>query len=297
MTHPIIETTSMTQAWRQWLNTPAGAYLLNWEQSQLDQLVADVFGYHALQLGMPELMGLRSNRMPHQWMALSEEPPKESAVEPSKELSEEFTKELKEETQAKFDFAAHSIALPFKPASLDLLVMPHTLELSLDAHASLREAERVLVPEGHLVITGLNPASLWGWRHHRAQWYKRWGYDGLSAPPCDELIGYWRLRDWLRLLGFEVKLAHFGCWRPALDKPKWFQRWSWLDKLGANWWPILGGAYVIVAVKKVHGGRILGATWKLRRSHAKSAVTIAHSQTNTQKGKVELDRKPECEPR
>ena len=105
----------MTQAWRQWLNTPAGAYLLNWEQSQLDRLVADVFGYHALQLGMPELMGLRSNRMPHQWMALSEEPPKapeEEVLENRAErVAEELAEELAEVPQPQFDFAAHCIAV------------------------------------------------------------------------------------------------------------------------------------------------------------------------------------------
>ena len=107
-------------------------------------MLADVFGYHALQLGMPELEALRTNRMPHQWLALSED------------MSGDQSNAM-----PNFHFAAHSIALPFKADSLDLLVMPHSLELSLDAHASLREAERVLMPEGHLVITGLNPASLW----------------------------------------------------------------------------------------------------------------------------------------
>jgi SAM-dependent methyltransferase len=280
MTLPIIETTAMNLAWREWLKTPAGDYLLAWEQQKLDEVVADIFGYHALQLGMPELKGLKSNRMPHQWLALSE-------LEPLWESPE---------TSIKFDFAAHSVALPFQADSLDLLVMPHSLELSLDAHASLREAERVLMPEGHLVITGINPTSLWGWRHLRSAWYRRWGYDGLKAPPCGELIAYWRLRDWLRLLGFEVKVSQFGCWRPALEKTKWFQRWSWLDRLGPKWWPILGGAYIIVAVKKVHGGRILGASWKNKRVQPKAAVTLAQKQTRSH-GNANAHRKNECESR
>ena len=266
----------MTPVWREWLSSPAGSYLLQWEQAQLDDLVADIFGYHAVQLGMPELEGLRTNRMPHQWLASSE-----LDIAPA---------------QKPMNFAAHSVALPFQADSLDLLVMPHTLELSLDAHISLREAQRVLVPEGHLVITGLNPTSLWGWRHKRARWYQKWGYEGLSAPPCEEMIGYWRLRDWLSLLGFEVRLSQFGCWRPALEKAKWFQRWSWMDRLGAQWWPILGGAYIIVAVKKVHGGRILGARWKTQRTQTKAAVSIAqrHLKPN---GDSSLQRKNDCESR
>jgi hypothetical protein len=64
MTHPIIESGFDTHHWREWLGSPAGSHLLQWEQAQLDNMVADVFGYHALQLGMPELDALRNNRMP-----------------------------------------------------------------------------------------------------------------------------------------------------------------------------------------------------------------------------------------
>ncbi|MBC7938621.1 MAG: SAM-dependent methyltransferase, partial [Chitinophagaceae bacterium] len=52
-----------------WLRTPPGRYLLAWEQDRLDHEVTDAFGFHALQLGLPELEGLRANRMPHRWVA------------------------------------------------------------------------------------------------------------------------------------------------------------------------------------------------------------------------------------
>ncbi len=48
--------------------------MLGWEQTRFDEAVADVFGYHSLQLGMPLLEGLRANRMPHRWLALDEAP-------------------------------------------------------------------------------------------------------------------------------------------------------------------------------------------------------------------------------
>ena len=38
-----------------WLETPAGRYLLDWEQARLDAMVADIFGFHALQLGWPQV--------------------------------------------------------------------------------------------------------------------------------------------------------------------------------------------------------------------------------------------------
>ena len=70
-------------------------------------------------------------------------------------------------------------ALPFPQHSVDLVVLPHSLELARDPHQTLREVERVLVPEGRVVIAGFNPASLWGMRQ-RAGRIKR-GM-GIGAP-------------------------------------------------------------------------------------------------------------------
>ena len=90
------------------------------------------------------------------------------------------------------DLLTEPAALPFAAASLDLLLLPHTLELSLDPHATLREVERVLVPEGRVVISGLNPASLWGLRQRRARLYQRLGKGTLYLPDVGEVIGFWR---------------------------------------------------------------------------------------------------------
>lgn len=85
---------------------------------------------------------------------------------------------------------AEPLALPFAPQSLDLLVLPHALEASPDPHAVLREAERVLVPEGRVVIIGFNPLSAWGVHVLRAQLCARWGGDGRSNLPSGlQLVG------------------------------------------------------------------------------------------------------------
>ncbi len=160
-----------------------------------------MFGYHALQLGAAEVDGLRANRMPHRWLAL-DDPARASKA------------------TLLTDFAA----LPFAANSLDLVVMPHALELSPDPHATLREVERVLVPEGRVVICGLNPASLWGMRQRRAHIYRRLGIGDLYLPEGGEFIGYWRMRDWLRLLSFEVESGRFGVYRPAVRSEAWLER-------------------------------------------------------------------------
>ena len=205
-----------------WFESPPGQYLLAWEQARFDEAVADIFGYHSLQLGLPMVDGLRANRMPHQWLAQGQEgvarvwagqaghrPDSASRPGPGSGGPPGLP-EAGPATGDRFaDLLAESVALPFPEASLDLLVLPHTLELSIDPHATLREVERVLVPEGRVVISGLNPASLWGLRQRRARLVRHLGKGSLYLPDGGEFIGYRRLRDWLRLLSFEVESAQF----------------------------------------------------------------------------------------
>jgi len=65
----MIENQSGLKGWQTWLSSPAGQYLIDWEQQQLDGLVGDLFGFHALQLGLNQVQALRANRMPHRWLA------------------------------------------------------------------------------------------------------------------------------------------------------------------------------------------------------------------------------------
>ena len=243
-----------------WFDTPAGRYLLEWEQSRLDAAVADVFGYHSLQLGLPLLDGLRANRMPHRWLALggSEEVLPGAALDP-----------------ATVQLRAHAVALPFPDNSLDLLVLPHTLELSHDPHTALREAARVLVPEGRVILSGLNPASLWAMRQQRARLAQRFGGSQLYLPDVGEFIAPWRLRDWLQLLNFEVDAIDFGCYSPAVRSARWLERWRWLDRVGERCWPIFGAAYFVVAIKRVHGARLLEPAWRSAAAHAPGTVPVA----------------------
>ena len=268
--------------------------------------VADVFGYHALQLGWPDIAALQANRMPHQWLALGH--PADNAAAGmvtstgtplacttvastntsstnTTSTNTTSTNTTSTNTTASTTSAAlvtDFAALPFAEASLDLLVMPHTLEFSQDPHATLREAARVLVPEGRVVICGLNPTSLWGWRQQRGRMARKAGVGSLYLPDGGEFIGYWRLRDWLRLLSFEVESSSFGCYRPAVRSAAWLERLAWMDTLGSRYWPILGAAYCITAVKKVRGMRVLGASWKKSPRRATAPVAVAAPRAHSQ---------------
>jgi hypothetical protein len=257
-----------------WLLAPPGRYLLDWEQAQMDQAVADLFGFHALQLGLPQLDALRANRMPHRWVAHDSllVPERLEMPAPAEPITTQ-SPNLPVALHCDFD------ALPFPSQSIDLLVLPHGLELARDPHETLREVERVLVPEGRVVIVGFNPASLWGMRQ-RLGTLRQWV--GVSQrprylPSAGEFIGYWRLRDWLRLLSFEVEHGRFGCWRAPVRSQAWLDRWAWIEGVGERWWPVLGAVYFVVAIKRVRGMRLVGLARAQRKTaHAPAPVVATH---------------------
>lgn len=260
-----------------WYQTPPGRYLLDWERGQFDAALADVFGYHALQLGLPDIDALAANRMPHRWLAAAE-PPVPAAVP---EAAQQTAAEPPGTPPPRVALVTDSTALPFAEASLDLVVLPHTLELSPDAHATLREVQRVLVHEGRVAIAGLNPASLWGLRQWRVRQWRRFGGGRPWLPEAGEFIGHWRLRDWLRLLEFELESISFGCWRPAVRSERSLARFRWMDRIGARWWPVFGAAYLLVAVKRAHGPKLVGAVWKKAPVPAGAPVSIANRAAPT----------------
>jgi SAM-dependent methyltransferase len=245
-----------------WLETPSGRYLLDWEQRYLDQAVADMFGFHALQLGLNQIDALRANRMPHRWIAT--ESATSGQARPLAAVS----------LHCSFD------ALPFDSQSLDLVVLPHSLEVTTDPHLALREVERVLVPEGRVVIVGFNPGSLWGLRQRLGGLRRRLlprTARPLFMPSEGEFFSYRRLRDWLRLLSFEVEAGRFGCYLPPLVSQKWLSRFAWMERVGERWWPVFGAVYCVVAVKRIRGMRLVGLARTMRRlSQAPAAVAVNH---------------------
>jgi SAM-dependent methyltransferase len=262
-----------------WLQTAPGRYLLAWIQDRLDREVCDAFGFHAVQLGLPQLDGLRANRMRHRWVAsdslhVPEAVPFEFPVAVEGGIS---TQPIDRPLSLHCEFDA----LPFPNASIDLVVLPHSLELARDPHRALREVERVLVPEGRVIIAGFNPASLWGLRQRGGQLLHRMGIGrerSLFLPRAGDFIGYRRLRDWLRLLGFEVEAGRFGCWRPPVSSEVWLERWRWMDRLGEHWWPVLGAVYFVVAVKRVRGMRLVGLLKNEKRRAVAAPAAVARRE-------------------
>lgn len=227
-----------------WLNTPQGRYVMAWEQNKINTLVADLFGYNALQLGLPQCDLLAQNRIPLRQIA-----GESGAV----------------------DVLCDPHELPFAASSIDLVVMPHILEFHDNPHQILREVERVLIPEGQLVITGFNPLSLWGLR-------RRLPNSPDQFPDNGNYISVLRLKDWLQLLSFEVERGNFGCYAPPCHQERWLKRWHFMEAAGDRWWSFAGGVYLLRAVKRVRGMRLILPAWKQKIAPRKALTTVTQKE-------------------
>jgi SAM-dependent methyltransferase len=244
--------------WPAWTDSPPGRYVLEWEQTQLDRVVSDVFGYHALQLGLPQLDALRENRMPCRGLVLDAA----SGASAPYTFPRGATRYGGNGATPPAGLSAPAgrsalwcdlLDLPFEAQSVDLIVMPHTLEFTSDPHRLLREAERVLMPEGQLIILGFNSLSLWGARQSVGKMTGR-----PFVPAAVDLIAFTRLKDWIKLLGFDLERGRFGCYRPPLGSDQWLSRYGFMEAAGDRWWPIFGATYMIKAIKRVPGMRLVG---------------------------------------
>ena len=159
-------------------------------------------------------------------------------------------------------------ALPFDAKSVDVLLLPHTLDFCVDPHQVLREANRVLRPEGHVVILGFNPVSLWGFRRLFARRPR-------IAPWSGKFFRLARVKDWLDLLEFETTHGMMLYYRPPLRNEGVMHRLHFLDKMGDRWWPMMAAVYLIVAKKRVLGVTPLPLAWKTKRIAGRGAVEPA----------------------
>ena len=235
----------------EWFATPKGEYVLGWERAQFDSAVEDVFGFNAVQVGLPGIDLLRQNRIALRTRV---------GLEPDSDL------------------VADSGALPLASGSIDLVVLPHVLEFSPHPHRILREAARVLMPDGQIVISGFNPLSLWGMR-------RALGPVRNEFPWCGRFIGLLRLKDWLQLLSFELNGGRFGCYAPPFAQAKWLERAAFMEKAGERWWPIAGGVYVVRAVKRTVGMRLVMPNWRNQAAPAKALSTVTqhnHHRSGTE---------------
>lgn len=204
-----------------WFETPLGCALLEQEREALAAALECVFGEQFLQVGSWGSPGLFLELARTQRRALLS--PSDVPVG---------------------HIRSCPASLAIQSDSIDALLLPHTLELEPDPHEVLREAQRVLRPEGCLVVLGFEPLGSWAMRSRVAR--------GRFLPGTARLLSERRLADWLKLLGFDVDPASRFLFTLPFVRAQSGRMRRWADGAGRALGSRLSGAYILRARKRVH---------------------------------------------
>ena len=213
-----------------WLDTGAGRGLMREEKRQVRMALDGIFGDQFLQIGY--------------WGGVS-----------YSEFSRTRRKAIVGERNDEIvDFCSSLDCLAVADDSIDVAVLPHVLEIHDDPHGVLREVDRILRSDGHIIILGFNPISLWGLRNLLS---RRRFPTGIQR-----MISEHRLRDWLHLLNFSVNHAS-----PQYFQSPMFRRQpsKLAGRLGA-WrrYAPFAGCYMLVARKELFTITPIKPAWKRR---------------------------------
>lgn len=219
----------------EWLHTGFGTAFLAAEDKVVTQHIANLFGYHLLMMGAPAFSAcLHATKISHQ-----------VHVHP------EFANTDLSLVKSRAD------KLPIATESVDVAYLPHVLEFTHNPHEVLREIYRVLYPEGHLLLTGLNSLGLLGaWK--LAHLFSK------HPPWCGHFYPTYKIKDWLNLLGFDIFAVQHFFFRLPVNSEKWLKRFEFCDKLGTKLSLPVGSGFLILACKRLGGMTPLVTRWPLK---------------------------------
>lgn len=168
--------------------------------------------------------------------------------------------------------------LPVESDSIDAVLLPHTLDYCDRQHAVLREVDRVLRSDGHIIVLGFKPGGLWGLRRL---------IPGAGMPPgADHLISERRLGDWLQLLDMRIQRVaqYFFHWPLPGNKARASAKW---ERRGQAWWPELAACYMLTAQKRVSTLTPVRPVWR-----TKPKVVTGLAEPSTRVSRIRFDKNP-----
>lgn len=174
------------------------------------------------------------------------------------------------ELTSQSDLLVDPAFLPFSPDTFSTVVLPHVLESHELPHQVLREAHRVLMSEGHIVLTGFNPISLLGLQRRLRPSSV---FNGRYYTPR-------RVIDWLRLLGFEIVGSAMFQYAPLSRSDSLRKSMRFLEPVGGRWLPMFGGGYMINAKKKDHGMTLVAKPRFVKNKKKRSKLSTAPAKTS-----------------
>lgn len=255
-------TTVLRARLRDWYRKNPGQWLQQEECRQLESVLPDLFGYYLLQIGVNYCADyLQASRIP--FCAVLDIEPSNLDVE---------GQAVGSEAKQSVCIDAMAECLPFASDSLDLLILQHALEFSENPHEVLREVDRTLIPEGHVIVLGFNPWGLWMLWRLVLGWRKR-------PPWCGRFVGPARLRDWLQLLGFDVVEQKGYFFRPPIAHQAVMEKLLFMDRWGPKFWPFFSGAYMVIAKKRVATLTPIKPRWRPRRNRLAAPELAGNSSS------------------
>lgn len=219
-----------------WYHQPLGAAVIAAESAKLSTVLPKFFGLHLLQLGgVGQLDWLTSSPIHHRVV-----------IQPQISANPQGSV-----VQGIYD------QLPFRGESIDMILVPHTLEYDASPRTLLTEAWRVLSLDGHLIILGFNPWSLWG----LARLFKK---HSAGVPWTGHFHSADKVSNWLIELGGAIVLQHSFYYLPPLSTPHTAGEFNWIEKMGQQLFPQTGGIYLLVVQKRTIPLDPLPAKWSWR---------------------------------
>jgi SAM-dependent methyltransferase len=205
-----------------WYQTALGSYVLEIERSELDKYLPHYYGDHLLQVGGPsETFLFERSAITHR-VRLS---PERAPVFYGPSVCAQFH------------------AMPFSSETMDVVLLPHVLELVSRPADLLAECYRVLSPEGRLVILGFNPSSLWGLKRYFG------AKKTLPWRVSFKLKTY--IRHLLQAQNFVIEQSSTMLFQPPFKNVDWVKKLFPMEAAGRIFWSDWGALYLIVAHKKV----------------------------------------------
>ena len=247
-----------------WFDSKPGQVVFKQEKKLLEKVLPNKFGYYLVQLGCVSKSSLfQSSRISQKILI-------DSRAKFC--LPQELADEHVQMVLSDFDF------LPLSRDSIDLVLLPHSLETVDDPHYLLRQVDNMLLGEGYVVITGFNPAGCLPFR------FKFLARDfGFSKAKHHRAS---KVREWLRVLGFEVEETHYTSVMCFSSNEK-YKRWAgFIEKIERflQWFGFeFGNVYCIVAKKKVDAPTLVGMKWHLPRWKKARNGSVASQRLKNQR--------------
>ncbi|WJG10650.1 methyltransferase domain-containing protein [Aliiglaciecola sp. LCG003] len=220
-----------------WDELPMGLHLQSHLEQSLVQSTGRFFGYHLVKVGcLSGHIVLADCTIKHIVNVINQECVKTQA------------------DTANSQVIADAHELPFSENSIDAFLLAHELDFSRDPHQILREVDRTLIPNGHVVIVGFNPFSLAGV-------FRFLPLKGNKTLREARFFSSVRIKDWLHLLGFEVIEQQQLAFTSLMFSKK-HRVFAAIEKLCRRYLPIFSSIYVIVARKRVIPLSLIKPKWK-----------------------------------